>query len=349
MRKLTLLLLLVWAYNQGTAQEEFLKAYIISKSMDTVYGEIDNKGYDDASLFCDFRLNKNEDTKRYYPNDLYGYRFNDGKYYVAKNILINSKDTVFFFEYLINGELDVFFRQEGFDNHYYVSLDEKGLRELKYEKEYVYKGSKKFVKENKQYEILLKYLAKDFPILLSKVERIAEPDHDNLIDFAKEYHDLTCMDGNCIIYEKKRPRSVKLEFTGHMSYFLKPYIVNEKPLSPSYGANVLIQQSKRRERFYVGLGIVFPDPLFFELEQDIRFSFSFPLSFYYLHPKEGISPFFSYTVNCPLIFYHSLKAGANIHIRRFSIIISGGMETNRVIYPMSLSGNIGIMFDLNSN
>jgi hypothetical protein len=335
------------AYDRGTAQEEFLKAYIIDKSMDTVFGEIDNKGYNDASLFCDFRLNKNENTKRYYPNDLYGYRFNDGKYYVAKQISINSKDTVFFFEYLINGELDVFFRQDGFENHYYVSLSDNDLRELKYIKEYVYKGDKKYVKENKQYEILLQYLAKDYPVLLSKVKRIAEPDHDNLIDFAKEYHELTCKDGNCIIYEKKRPRNVKIEMMGHINHFVNPDILSEKPFYPSCGVNVLFQQSKSRERFYVGLGIAYPYPIFFAREEKIRFIFSIPLSFYYLHPKQGLSPFFSYTVNCPFFLNHSLKAGANIHIKSFSFLISGGMETYMVIKPMSFSGNFGIIFDLN--
>jgi len=194
------------------AKVDFKNGYIITLNNDTIYGKIVNTNYYEHSLKCTFKENDKDETTTYFPNQLTGYRFIDGKFYISKKVLVDSIPTTFFMEYLINGKLNFYFRQDkGVINHYYAEKDTSGIRELIYINEIVHINDGDFNVEKKKYVGLLTVITSDCQLLQNDIAKINEPDHEKLIKFAKKYHDLTCSDNSCVIYEKKMPLKIKIE------------------------------------------------------------------------------------------------------------------------------------------
>jgi len=88
------------------SQDNLLPGYIIKNQNDTVFGFIDDKNYFLNSLYCDFKAVGSDSLVRYFSHELYGYRFQDGKYYITREVKIDGKDSLIFLEYLIHGKID---------------------------------------------------------------------------------------------------------------------------------------------------------------------------------------------------------------------------------------------------
>ncbi len=328
------------------AQSNFKKAYILLSENDTVYGEIDDKDYYKNSLSCNFRKDKNDSVKIYLPNDLYGYKFIDGKYYVSKTIKEGIKDTSFFFEFLIKSNLNVYFLQNKFENNYYVSKDGVILNKLKYINEDIYIDHRKMHREDKQFIGLLNYYTEDCPELKKDIQKIAKPNHKNLIKLSKKYNDLSCPDGECIIFEKKIPHHYKVKVNSAYNYIYYSKIVNDTSFSyMSYGFDFLFQLSKQRERFYAGIGIKYSDiknPTDFYKNKIINM---FLLSFYYLHPRQGFSPMFKISFELPFFIYQNYGLGVQFKYKKMSFFSTTELKTAFVIYPVQVSQNAGIIIN----
>ena len=336
MKRIIIIYLLTFVFSDLVAQSDFKDGYIFISELDTIYGQIDNKSYQQNSLYCDFRKNENDSVQRYYPKDLFAYRFIDGKYYISKNIKEESKDTSYFFEYLINGELDVYFLQKDLENSYFISNDGITLNKLKYSRKIIYKDDKRMLQESNQFIGLLNYYTGEYPKLKKDIGKISIPNHKNLIKLSEKYHDLSCDGEQCIIYEKEIPRKIKFDASTSYNLTINKTFFDSQLKYPSYSAHILFQLSQRTERVYFGLGYI----------HDVNF-FRIPLSLNYIHPKNGFSPLFSYYVDFPLLsFVQTLSAGGQYKSGGAAFFLKGNYSTAFVIKPYSMSIEVGLILDL---
>jgi len=328
----------------SNANNEFKIGYVITLQHDTIFGKIASTNYYDHSISCTFKNSKTNEITTYFPNQIVGYRFNDGKYYVSKEIVIDSVKTKVFMEYLINGKLDLFFRQDKkSENHYYAQKDTIGISELEFGKVIIHKDGSDWVIKNNKYVGLLSYLTYDCPDVKNDIPKMNEPDHKKLIKFAEKYQDKMCSDQACIIYEKKMPRKIKMQAYGGQSYGFYTSdddLINSKYFS-SFGFNILFQQTQRSENMYIGIGADF-----FSFSNNFNFA-RIPLSINYLNSKMGFSPMCSYEIDLKTFcLLQDLNGGFKFQMKKLSLNLTASLRTALLIRPYSLGLNFGIMYDL---
>lgn len=256
--KYSLLFFTIFLFLQtAKAQKDIDSGYILLSENDTIYGNIVNNNYYINSQYCEFQENETDTWKKYYPNELFGYRFNFGKYYVSETIKIENNDANLFVEFIINGELDMYFYQDNMKrNHYYVSKSDSVLNELIYSKNYVTIDGKLFEKEEKPYVLLLKTLTKSHPEFKDDIRRLKEPSHKKLIKLGEKYHKAVCADGLCLIYEKKMKYRFEVEaVSGYKMIFLdqERYLQTNNPF---YGINFSVNNPNFSEKSYFSIGYI---------------------------------------------------------------------------------------------
>ena len=272
------------------AQSDYKKGYVLLTQFDTLSGEIDNNSYYYNSIYCDFKADDSDSIVRFLPEDIYGYRFLDGKFYISKEVDVDNEKEQFFLEFLIDGELDIYFRQDkGINNHYYASKTDSLFADLKYSKEIKYVEGKNIMYESKNYQGILNYFTMDCPELRKDIAKMSYPRYRDLINFANEYHDLICDDYDCVIYEKKMSFSMSVNIVGGFNYSFKDYASDYGLHFPSYGINFLFQNLQVSERYYLGIGVLYDSEGKYG-KKEIRV----PLSINYMHPDKKWSPVFSY-------------------------------------------------------
>ena len=342
MKRVFFIYLLICAPVNLVAQSDFKDAYILISELDTIYGLIDNKNYQQNSLYCDFRNNKNDSVQRYYPKDLFAYRFINEKYYISKNIKEELKETSYFFEYLINGELDVYFLQKDLENSYFISNDGIILNKLKYSRKIIYKDDKRMLQESNQFIGLLNYYTGEYPKLKNDIRKISIPNHKNLIRLSEKYHDLSCEGEQSIIYEKEIPREIKFNVSASHNFIVNDRFLTGESNYPVYSSNLLFQLSKKTERIYFGLGLNYSNVKIVD-ENNLGIN----MSFNYIYPKVGFSPLFSYSLVFPFFAINTLSVGTQYKIGKIALYVKGELSTGYFIFPLTSSIGFGLMFDLN--
>lgn len=339
-----ILVLALFSCQEIKAQANFLDGYILTTENDTVFGKIDNRAYSDNSQYCDFKKKDTDSVKRYYPDKIYGYRFTNGKYYISKDVEVDKKQVRLFLEYLINGNLNIyFFMDEGNKGHYFASKESSPIKELKYSEKTTIIDGRQMLDESKEYVGLLTYFTMDCEKIRSEIPKMNEIDHKKLIKFAENYHNLTCKDGKCIIYEKHLPRKIKASITYGSSYFFKDVFETEGKIHPSYGFNLIFQQYQRSEKVYFGIGLYRVNGL----DGILVDGYQIPLSISYINPRMGLNPYVSYDFDLNYGFIvQALKLGLNYQMKNMSILLYGDCKTFILIKPFGTSINLGLSYDL---
>ena len=181
------------------SQNDWKSGYIIKNSGDTVFGWLDNRDSKSNSGHCYFRKDKISETIHYGPADIAGFRFNDGKFFVSKNIADGDSIQKFFLEFLIEGKVNVFHYQND-SSHFFLEKEGKiyDLKNTTIIKDI--RGTKYYI-DKKEYQVMLNTLMKDAN-MQSLIDK-SRLDSKSLIKIAKNYHEKVCTDEQCIIYEKK--------------------------------------------------------------------------------------------------------------------------------------------------
>jgi hypothetical protein len=338
-----IIFLVATVYSDGKALD-FKNGYVITLNNDTIYGEILNTNYCELSKNCTFREYNKSENITYLPTQLKGYRFIPGKYYVSKEIMVDSIPKIHFLEYLINAKLNFFFRQDkGLINHYYAENDTSGIRELIYINEIVHKKDEGLFKvEKKKYIGLLTVLTSDCISLQSNIENINEPDHKKLIKFGTKYHDLICPEKACVIYEKKMPLKVKIEAFTVCNFSI---LANDH-IFQSHGLNVLLSNTKISEKAYIGLGVLYNPVLNINSNSFITSPFRIPLSINYINPMNGFSPLFSVAFDLNTFgFFQTYNAGIKYQIKKVSFNLTAEITTASFV-PYIAGIKCGLMYDL---
>ena len=272
-----------------TAQENFKEAYIITLDSDTIYGQADYRNYEYLSQKCTFKSKQGE-VIQYLPGSIKSFRFIDGKYYVSKSI----EGETLFLEYIIDGEVDLYFRRKEGKDYFYMQKEGEKLVELP-KKEMVYTADGRLVYERK-YVGLLNYYMGDAPKLKYRIQNFEDIDHRNLTKLAKDYHNYVCEDGECIIFEEnKRGISINVELFGGVLNF-RNYIIPDELDNNYYQQGLMLHVwlPRSNDKLYLRAGVEF---LRIEFEGASGFIRKIPIQLEYIYPKGLIRPKFSYGIN----------------------------------------------------
>lgn len=314
------------------SQEGYKEGYVLLTQQDTLFGLIENNtGYENSTA-CNYRKNSNETVSRYSPDEIFGYYFNEGKYYVSK-VYENQRQ---FFEFLVDGRLSVYLKQDrDLSNHYFIERDSLPFRELTYISGItVDDDGIQRVSASKTHNLLLAYYTSDYPQLKQAAMGMSKPGNSSLIRFAKEYHNATCVDGPCQIYEKKVKTVLELEIIGGASYIFKDTtaIIPEK----AFGAGALmlnVMVPKISESIYFGLGLgyyKYPERILLEkeflytqfgdsifhwvYETRFRSTVQIPFTVFYNNHRPGLSPILGLSTN--LLYAFDFKAFGGLNFQR---------------------------------
>lgn len=186
------------------AQTNFLPGYIITNEGDTLKGLIDYRSDARNARKCEFKKNTEAPMQEFLPFSIQSYRFNDGKYYVSREVMVDGQPTPLFIEYLVNGISDLFYYNNGLSYHYFIEKADGKLFELTNEEKEIKLHGRTYLKASKLYIGALKYAFADARQLFPQLNNV-KLDHESLINITKKYHDQVCDDYSCIVYEKQLP------------------------------------------------------------------------------------------------------------------------------------------------
>jgi len=289
------------------AQTNFKPGYIIAENNDTLYGEIDYRGDLLMGTTCRFRQTKGAVKTNYLPGEIQAFRFIGSKYFVSREI--GRKKA--FLEFLVKGEVSLFYLRDETGEHYYIEKTGEPLTEIRYEEGTIYRNNTSCFYQTNQHIGILKVFMKDAPSLAKEIEEVKKPSHENLIKVAKDYHNLVCPGNDCIIYEKPVPfLKMNIEVAGG--------IINYQRIDSLDGNNFFrtgvfahLWMPRWNENMYFRTGISYAKLSF---ENGDEGYYKIPLQFEYVFPKGLIRPRFAYgyTMYLNSGTYMSLDGGLNI-------------------------------------
>ncbi len=241
MKKFTSFILLFILLSGSAKALIYQNGYIITLKRDTVFGQIAYQSEKLNAKECIFKPNKNADRKIYQPSEIYGYRYADiGRYYVSREIVINETKRTVFLEYLLYGEVDLFYYAG--EKNYYLFENKEGDSKLicQDNKINVTIGTRQFEKTDYTYVRTIMGIFKNCPQLSSEVQKSAL-EHHSLIKLTKKYHDLTCKDGgSCLIFQQKLP-PIKFNLRNYFYYGqMSPSLVLPLPFFELINSSVFI-------------------------------------------------------------------------------------------------------------
>ncbi len=314
MYKKILIILFVLSASTLYAQTDFRPGYVITNSYDTIYGQIDYRGDKLMGQICKFKPTGNNITE-YSPKDIVAYRFIDSKYFISKEVA----GKVMFLEFLIKGQVNIYYLRDKGGNHYYIDKGDMSIAEIPYDEKIITIDDKTLLSKSKKHIGILSYYMQDAPEIQTQIAKIKEPDHNNLIKVAENYHHEVCKDGeDCIIFEKKQPIiKVSVDLTaGFVAY---------RDLNQSFQSGVLLNLwiPRINEKIYFRTGFLYSkieDDETDNLRTPTWSVYKIPVMLEYMYSKFAIKPKVAYGMN----FYYinsgfntiSFMGGTNIKLNK---------------------------------
>lgn len=352
-----------------SAQNGFKEGYVLKTSQDTVYGLIENRGYYFNSLNCNFKAGVNDDIIHYEPSEIYGYRFTDGKYYVSK--MYGS--TIYFFEYLYKGRLNLYFKQTSdLGNQYFIDRDDLPVMRLLdlYEKPSEDSEPLK-INEYSGHNLVLAYYTSDDPLSYNTALAMKGISPKSLTRFAENYNNAFYGNEPVVTYKKKVKIDFEFEMNGGISNYYKTTNNPSSPKTfPTLGPVVSMMVPNIGESVYLGLGINFNylypkeiwvdefydisssgDSLFRSvLYRDYKKELQLPVSVFYKNHHPGLSPYFGFSSNLLHIFNIKAIGGASYQVKSVAFRLYGEYEiapTTENTFMRSVGVKFGLAYLIN--
>ena len=348
------------------AQTDFRPGYVIKPSGDTLFGKIDYRGDLLMGEVCRFKINDKENEIRYSPDDIIGYRFNNSKYYISKEV----KGKRLFLEFLIKGKVSIYYLRDNNGDHYFIEKDGVRITEIPYKEEIRHKGDTAYFYESTEHIGIMKYYMQDAPEFQSRIERMGKPEHKNLIKLAEDYHYKVCKDESCIIYEKKKPLfKISLEIVGGIVFLSYgnsgdpgTHIIGKKYLQTGVITNICMPRTS--ENLYFRSGIIYSNVEAYKIHMQFYTDgsydwvqtdnykmslFEIPLQLEYIYPKGIVRPKFAYGINLYPSYGrdYSLMGGLNIKLyKSVYLIVMYNLEYDGLMILPQVMGPQSLLFGL---
>ena len=178
------------------AQENYQPGYVILENGDTISGMIKYQERNRRSVRCQLKKTDTKEVIEYTPYQIKAYYINNEGYFIAKELEGKKR----FFEFLIDGKINIYFLRDDFGKRYFIENEELGFTELSYKEDFVQKDGKTYRSESKRHQGILTYYMKDAPELTDKILSMSKPEHKSLIGLVLEYHDIAGKNETCILY-----------------------------------------------------------------------------------------------------------------------------------------------------
>lgn len=235
-RNILLIIVLLALTCSLIAQSNYKQGYIITNENDSISGWIDFRTDKINSSTCRFKTDLQEDEKIYYPGDIQKYKFIDeGKYYISKEITIDSIPRKVFLEYLLQGMIDLYFYSDPTTElDYYIFQESDGkIFSLSKKKDQVIDFKRI---SDEKYKRILAYIFKDQPTMSNDIQKSLF-DRKSMIGLAKEYHSITCTTGEqCIVFENNyKKQFIKIELSAYAGIQIAKYSLPtriDRPFDP---------------------------------------------------------------------------------------------------------------------
>lgn len=351
-----LIFFLITTYS--SAQSDFREGFIIKNNYDTIYGLIDYRGDMLMSQVCRFKIKEGEE-KKFDPEEIFGYRFIDDKFFVSKEV----NGTKYFLECLINGEVNVYYLRDLSGDHYYLEKEGIGLKELPYDEKVKTLYDKRYNYKSIKHVGVLIYYMQDSPELMARINNFKKPEHAALIKIARDYHENKCNDDSCIIYSKMKPKfKFVVEFAAGVVNYRHDLVNNNSSLLSGVLTHIWLPRTN--EKLFFRTGILYSNidyiKRYSNSKERTQFSYlKIPLHLEYIYPKGFLQPKLSYGLNLYTLFggdfftTNSFNGGANIKVSK-SIHLSLNYEMdfkpkNFIFIPntkLSNSMSAGLLFRL---
>jgi hypothetical protein len=190
------------------SQNNYMPGLIINLYGDTLTGYIYNDSPINCGEYCTFKTKDDTIPITYTANEISGYKFLSGKYYVSKEIPVDSitKEKVFL-QWLVKGKLSIYsYIKDRARIYYFVETQSNELLELKNSE----------VEKFNNYGARYRYRKKEYISVLSSLMQNAEmiPIINNskltdkaLIRVIKIYSEKISKENDCIVFKKPEQRS----------------------------------------------------------------------------------------------------------------------------------------------
>ncbi|MFO7756640.1 MAG: hypothetical protein R6V34_11725 [Bacteroidales bacterium] len=210
--------LMMLAIISANAQADFRPGYIITNEFDTIHGYINNRGEIKNSVVCSFKTDEDSDAEDYEPGQIFGYRFENGKYYITKEAPVNGDEQTLFLEYLVDGIADLYYFRDVDGVHYYIQKEDIRMIELTNKvKTYLINGEQEISRQSKRYIGALRAALADCKEIQPQINDVKFT-HKALAGITEQYHDYVCIDGQeCVIYMKEI-KPVKIEIGPYFNW-----------------------------------------------------------------------------------------------------------------------------------
>jgi hypothetical protein len=351
---LNLGILLIFLSTACFGQNDFRPGFIISNDHDTIQGYINLKSNITNCKSCEFRKDINGDTKQFLPDEIYGYRITDYKFYVSRQIEINDTKKDVFVEYLFMGRVDLFYYVDFDDDYYFISKDGV-LYPLQNNKIQVTINNNVYEKRSNRYVGTLKMLFSDSPETLKEVDKVSFG-YKPLINISKTYHNNVCKSQECSDFTKSTKIKIILEpFAGYYNSWNKD--LQDVTLSSSglyYGLNFRFLPFKVHSTwsFFAGLAYSsqsyhheYPPTLLTNnavtrYESKINL-IQVPLGLQYTFPVKSLQPYVS------LSYMSVFLPNSTISYENLISDVSQGVYTFKYrVYQSGLSLDLGLKYKL---
>jgi|WetSurMetagenome_2_1015567.scaffolds.fasta_scaffold00436_3 hypothetical protein len=338
-------------------QNDFRPGYIVTNNLDTIHGAINLKSNVRNSKSCEFKGDKSDERKLFLPGDIYGYRIENYKFYVSRQIEINGAKRSVFLEYLIKGIVDLFYYIDSGDEYYFIYRDGV-LYPLTNNQIQVTLNDKVFEQRSNSYVGMLKTLFKDSPETLKDVEKVSFG-YEPLIRISKEYHNNVCKSQDCIDFTHSTKIKIVLEpYIGYYNSWDRD--VRESTLRASgryYAVNVRFLPFRIHSvwSFYTGIAYYqqyfhhdFPPELLTQNAVTRFESFvntiQIPFGAEYTFPGKRFQPYLALSYNSqfyPKSYWQITDFLSDVRIDVY--------QYGYKIYDFCLSADLGLKYNLNKN
>ena len=185
--------------NNAYCQTGYKPGYILTLSNDTVRGEIYYHSGRKDFRECRFRLSAKERPTYYYPNEIKGYRLNEGKFFISKRIPVYTDTLLLFVEYMMQGQASFYYLSFNHQDHFYVEAHGE-LKELSELQKTAVINDKLVIKPPSYYGIL-HYLMADSPEVSPEIDKLTLS-YESLLKLGRDYHESTCKTRDCIVFQQ---------------------------------------------------------------------------------------------------------------------------------------------------
>lgn len=368
MKKTFLLLVAILLIHTLTyAQSNYKPGIIITNQNETIRGFIDYRTDDMNARQCRFKKEESSPEKIYHPGDISTYKFDDGKYYVSRNVEIDSIQTEVFLEFLVEGVINLYYCKHN-GQAYYFFEDENG-KMVSYTQKPEKLNDKGYYTKDYRYKGLIRYYFQENQSIARQADKM-KFDQKSFINIAKKYHDDVCTTGEeCIVYVNKKPdeKSVKFLYSVFTGIQQSTYIfdINDKSsytsksISPVIGVQVNMINPRWSKSFAVHLEVAFsqfknktdriPDK---EISSGYYYVFDYKalslspkIGIQYIYPKYRLRP----TIGAGIIYTMLLSPSCDRYI-----VYKSGNSTNASNYKLRKNHpgyyiNIGAEYSLKNN